>query len=334
MSQSEHLRSVIGNGNIIDADAHIDVVDSVVSNLANIGINFVAFDFDQTIIKIHTGGYWQDPLDELVQFVRPEMQLLIQKLLLQHQRRRKQQQQQEEEEEGGGGKEDVENNDDKTKDIHVAVVTFSSQPHVVRHVLDSILLLPPPIEARPSVSSKTTTTTTKNDQKQQASSDNNNMWDTQEDITVRSFVATAWTTTSGKIPIRGEDGSWKTPNPVHQGEKWWSKPSNQNDEGDYDDGGDGDDEDCDEDDYEGKQPHMVSAIQELEFLYGCCTGGGRGNKGLEITKSSTLLIDDDLTNIRIAQKNNVHAVWLDPNNPSRLFDDLLKLRKKMTDDNR
>mmetsp|Transcript_62 Transcript_62/g.69 ORF Transcript_62/g.69 Transcript_62/m.69 type:complete len:324 (-) Transcript_62:71-1042(-) len=290
VSQSERLHT------IADADADVDTVVSHL--LANIGINFVAFDFDRTIIKIHTGGYWQNPLDELVPFVRPEIQLLLPKLLLHH--RQKQQGE----------------DNDETKNIHVAVVTFSSQPHVVRHILDSIILL----EAQSSSS------TTTNGQKQLVGSN----------AGTQATSTTTSSTTSGKIPIRGEDGSWKTPNPVHRGEQWWSEPSkNDND--------DDDDVDGDEDDYEGKQPHMVSAIQELEvFRTRSSSGrrrglslsaaedleqGGGGGNGLEITKSSTLLIDDDPTNIRIAQQNGVHAVWLDPNNPSRLFDDLLKLRR-------
>ena len=32
----------------------------VVSHLEKRGINFVAFDFEQKILKIHTGDYWEN----------------------------------------------------------------------------------------------------------------------------------------------------------------------------------------------------------------------------------------------------------------------------------
>lgn len=69
---------------------------------------------------------------------------------------------------------------------------------------------------------------------------------------------------------------------------------------------------------EGKQAHMVSAIQELELLLLLF-----GN--LQITKSTSVLIDDDPDNIQIAKDNGVRAVWLDPDHPDTLFSDLCEL---------
>ena len=40
--------------------------------IQQVNINFLAIDFDQTFIDIHTGGNWTRTLDELVAHVRPE----------------------------------------------------------------------------------------------------------------------------------------------------------------------------------------------------------------------------------------------------------------------
>jgi hypothetical protein len=186
----------------------------VVANLQKLGIQFLAFDFDQTILSIHTGGFWEDTAESLAKHVRTQIAELMPCLFQQN-------------------------------GMHVAVVTFSSQPAMVRAVVET--MLPKKISAQ------------------------------------------------AVLPIRAEDGSWKTPNPIHRQERWWE------DEGD--------------DDVQCKQPHMLSAIHELEFLV----------EGLHITKSTSLLIDDDPDNIRIALENGVRAVWLDPDHPERLFSDLCKL---------
>lgn len=66
-------------------------------------IRLVAFDFDKTIVNIHTGGRWRSSADELYAHVRPEFQCLI------------------------GGCLD--------HGIHVAVATFSTQKDLVDDVL-------------------------------------------------------------------------------------------------------------------------------------------------------------------------------------------------------
>lgn len=62
---------------------------------------------------------------------------------------------------------------------------------------------------------------------------------------------------------------------------------------------------------EGKQKHMASAAEELS----------QGITG--ITRATTLLIDDDLSNVCIALKNRVRAVHCDPDMPRNMIDDLL-----------
>lgn len=65
----------------------------------------------------------------------------------------------------------------------------------------------------------------------------------------------------------------------------------------------------------GKQAHMASAVEELE----------ERNKGLEVTKASTLLIDDDAKNIRYALQHGVRAIWLNPKKSSQLLNDMQNL---------
>lgn len=65
----------------------------------------------------------------------------------------------------------------------------------------------------------------------------------------------------------------------------------------------------------GKQAHMASAAEELEAR----------NKGLRLKRASTVLIDDDETNIRHALENGVRAIWLDPQNPLQLLKDMRRL---------
>lgn len=64
----------------------------------------------------------------------------------------------------------------------------------------------------------------------------------------------------------------------------------------------------------GKQPHMASAVEELEQ-----------SSHAKITKSSTLLIDDDQRNVKIALENGVRAVLFLPKRPEKLLRDLMLL---------
>ena len=66
---------------------------------------------------------------------------------------------------------------------------------------------------------------------------------------------------------------------------------------------------------EGKQPHMASAVEEIYSFA----------PTLIITRKSTLLVDDDKNNVRVALKNGVRAIWFDPDRPNRFFDNMEKL---------
>jgi FMN phosphatase YigB (HAD superfamily) len=43
----------------------------------------------------------------------------------------------------------------------------------------------------------------------------------------------------------------------------------------------------------------------------------------QVTKASTVLIDDDRTNIRVALEEGVRAHWIDPAKPDELPDKIL-----------
>jgi hypothetical protein len=65
---------------------------------------------------------------------------------------------------------------------------------------------------------------------------------------------------------------------------------------------------------EGKQGHMASAVEELEQL-----------QKAEITKATTVLMDDDARNIRIALREGVRAIWLNPEKSRLLLQDMQEL---------
>lgn len=75
-----------------------------VGRLVELNINFLAIDFDQTMIDIHTGGRWKETASDLVRHVRPLFLRLIPLAT--------------------------------AANIRVAVVTFSPQTDMVREVLE------------------------------------------------------------------------------------------------------------------------------------------------------------------------------------------------------
>ena len=68
-------------------------------------INFLAIDFDQTMIDIHTGGRWQGTIPELTEHMRPLFLHLVPQAT--------------------------------QRNIRIAIVTFSPQTKHIREVLDS-----------------------------------------------------------------------------------------------------------------------------------------------------------------------------------------------------
>jgi len=68
---------------------------------------------------------------------------------------------------------------------------------------------------------------------------------------------------------------------------------------------------------DGKQAHIASAVEELQNL---CR-----DDDVVINKNTTLLIDDDHRNVRIALKDEVRAVWFDPSKPENLLPDIANM---------
>jgi hypothetical protein len=244
--------------------------DAIVKHLRQLRINFVAIDFDQTLIDIHTGGVWRGTSTELVPHVRPIWIDLLTSLLQCTTTTTATST-------AGTGTNtnttdsshnhdhDDHHDDDTDTTIHVAIVTFSKQPNMIKSVLEKVLGME----------------------------------------------------MASKIVIRGGDKSW-----TYQGNG--SK--------------------------HGKQPHMASAVEEILHQYQnnnndndddvnnnnnhapeafttttSITTKPNHQRGLEINKRTTILIDDDQQNIRIALQDGVRAIWFSPNQPQQLYHDLLTM---------
>lgn len=80
------------------------LAQQIVELLRRLNIRLVAFDFDYTIVTIHTGGQWLDSPEKLAEFVRPCFRDLLPVLL-------------------------------KASDLNVCVVTYSPQEKLIREVL-------------------------------------------------------------------------------------------------------------------------------------------------------------------------------------------------------
>ncbi|GMH46857.1 hypothetical protein TrLO_g5470 [Triparma laevis f. longispina] len=65
---------------------------------------------------------------------------------------------------------------------------------------------------------------------------------------------------------------------------------------------------------EGKQAHMASAVEEILSM-----------RETTITRRSTLLIDDDANNIKVALSEGVRAIWLNPRDEGRLLGNIKEL---------
>lgn len=83
-----------------DEQTAIEIVDALV----NVGVKLVCIDFDATFLSIHTGGMWEQSASELQHHVRPLFHQLIPLVLEAH--------------------------------MYAAVVTFSPQVELIRHVLE------------------------------------------------------------------------------------------------------------------------------------------------------------------------------------------------------
>ncbi|CAF0942147.1 unnamed protein product [Brachionus calyciflorus] len=81
-----------------------NLIKETITLFKQLDIKLIAFDFDCTLVNIHTGGQWLDSAEKLAQFVRPCFRDLLPLLL-------------------------------KTNDIHTCVVTYSPQEKLIKEVL-------------------------------------------------------------------------------------------------------------------------------------------------------------------------------------------------------
>ncbi len=80
------------------------ITAKIIESLRRNNLKVIAFDFDCTIVSIHTGGTWFDSAEKLAEFVRPCFRELIPALL-------------------------------KCPDFFVCVATYSPQEDLIREVL-------------------------------------------------------------------------------------------------------------------------------------------------------------------------------------------------------
>lgn len=106
-SSSNNTNPVVGSLNSSSNNSNTAnklLAQQIVELLRRLNIRLVAFDFDYTIVTIHTGGQWLDSPEKLAEFVRPCFRDLLPVLL-------------------------------KTPDLNVCVVTYSPQERLIREVL-------------------------------------------------------------------------------------------------------------------------------------------------------------------------------------------------------
>lgn len=89
---------------LVDHNSTNNLVNEVVNLIKRTNIRLIAFDFDCTIVTIHTGGQWLDSSEKLAEFVRPCFRDLIPALL-------------------------------KCPELNTCVVTYSPQEKLIRDVL-------------------------------------------------------------------------------------------------------------------------------------------------------------------------------------------------------
>ncbi|CAF1517559.1 unnamed protein product [Didymodactylos carnosus] len=80
----------------------------IVNGLLRKDIKLLAIDFDKTFLSIHTMGYWQGQVEKLLEYVRSSFYHLIQELL---------------------------ETPSYSQTLHVCIVSFSSQEHLIRKLL-------------------------------------------------------------------------------------------------------------------------------------------------------------------------------------------------------
>lgn len=87
----------------------------IVACLQTKGIKLVAIDFDNTLLSIHTSGYYQGTVDNLIEHIRSTFYYLIQAIL---------------------------DSPAFGESLHICIVTFSSQEQLIRKLLQLAFVTP------------------------------------------------------------------------------------------------------------------------------------------------------------------------------------------------
>lgn len=90
----------------VQDESIVESCDQILEHLANKGINFLAIDFDLTMIDVHTGGRWAGTAKDLSTHLRPLFAALVPKAI--------------------------------AKGMYVAIVTFSPQVSMIADVLKEV----------------------------------------------------------------------------------------------------------------------------------------------------------------------------------------------------
>ncbi len=104
---NNHMMNRVSSSNLSHSnnnENHKVLIPQIVQLLRSLNLRLIAFDFDYTIVSIHTGGQWLDSPSKLAEFVRPCFRDLIPALL-------------------------------QCNDFHVCVVTYSPQEKLIKDVL-------------------------------------------------------------------------------------------------------------------------------------------------------------------------------------------------------
>ena len=102
--QQPHQQTLMHQSNSSQSLNSKALVAQIIDLIKSLNIKLIAFDFDCTIVTIHTGGQWIDSPDKLAEFVRPCFRELLPALL-------------------------------QCPDFYVCVVTYSPQEQLIREVL-------------------------------------------------------------------------------------------------------------------------------------------------------------------------------------------------------
>ena len=127
MSSSSHINNN-NNYTTTTTSTNVPTIDEVMERIRSLRINFIAIDFDQTLIDIHTGGVYTGSFHDIVPHVRPIFIELITAAL-------------QDTSTLTTSNTAAANSDNATSaaaGIHIAIVTYSKQPTLIRSILEHV----------------------------------------------------------------------------------------------------------------------------------------------------------------------------------------------------